>query len=139
MEDPEDFEAIEMAKRQTGLKVKPFLTTPEAVSKALSQYKKNIRKEFKNIIDENIKKAKSIGSKDLAKVAVDLPVVKILDTLLQYAAAERASDIHIELLTEELVVRFRIDGILRDITSLPKEVHSALVARVKILANLKRL
>ena len=137
MEDPEDFEALEFAKRQSGLKVKPFLATPEAIAKALSQYKKNIRKEFKKVIDENLRRAKSIDLKDLTKVASDLPVIKILDTLLSYAAAERASDIHIELLAEELVVRFRIDGMLRDIISLPKGVQSALVARIKILANLK--
>ena len=119
------------------MKVKPFLATPEAIAKALSQYKKNIRKEFKKVIDENLRRAKSIDLKDLTKVASDLPVIKILDTLLSYAAAERASDIHIELLAEELVVRFRIDGMLRDIISLPKGVQSALVARIKILANLK--
>ncbi|MFC1727010.1 GspE/PulE family protein [Patescibacteria group bacterium] len=137
MEDPEDFEALEFAKRQTGLKVSPFLATPEAISKGLSQYKKNIRLEFKEIIQKNLKKAKKIDNKNLAKIALDLPVIKILDTLLAYAAAERSSDVHIELLSEELVVRFRIDGILRDIISLPKEVHPALVARIKILSNLK--
>lgn len=137
MEDPEDFEAMEFVKRQTGLKIKPFLATPEAITKALSQYKKNILTEFKKIITENIKKTKILDSKDLSKVAIDLPVVKILDTLLQYAAAERASDLHIELLADGLVIRFRIDGILHDIITLPKEVHPALIARIKILANLK--
>lgn len=141
MEDPEDFEAVEFVKRQTGLKVKPFLTTPEVITKNLSQYKKNIRKEFKKIIAENIRKTKGLerkaDSKDLVKVASDVPVIKVLDTLLQYAAAERASDLHIELLADDLVIRFRIDGILHDIITLPKQVHPALIARIKILANLK--
>lgn len=137
MEDPEDLEAIEFVKRHTGLKIKPFFATPETISKGLSQYKKNIRHDFKKIIDENLKKGKGVGAGDLDKMAQDLPVVKILDTLLQYAIAEKASDIHLELAEEEMAVRFRLDGLLHDIISLPKEIHPAIVARVKILANLK--
>lgn len=137
MEDPQDFEAIEFAKRQTGLKVKPFFVTSESLTKSLSQYKKNIRKEFENIIAANLKKTKALKDKDLTKSAADLPVVKILDTLLEYAVAERASDIHLELLEKTLVVRYRIDGLLRDIINLPREIHSAIVARIKVLTHLK--
>ncbi|MBN1262898.1 MAG: type II/IV secretion system protein [Candidatus Pacebacteria bacterium] len=139
MEDPEDFEAIELVKRQSGLAVKPFFATSEAIVKGLSQYKKNIRKEFEKIITENVKKTKAKGAtgNNLVKAAVDVPVVRILDTLLEYAIAERASDIHIELLENELIIRYRIDGMLRDIISLPVEIHSAIVARVKVLTHLK--
>ncbi|MCJ7827958.1 GspE/PulE family protein, partial [Patescibacteria group bacterium] len=137
MEDPEDLEALELAKRQTGLKVKPYYCTPDAIAKNLSQYKKNIRKDFDKIIAENVKKTKSSKEKDLNRVAADVPVIKILDTILQYAVAEGASDVHVEMMEKELVVRFRIDGLLRDIISLPKAVHAAIVARVKVLANLK--
>ncbi len=138
MEDPKDFEAIEFAKRQTGLKVKPHFATTEAITKTLPQYKKNIRKAFKKIITENIKKTKKVvDSTSLAKAAADIPVVKILDAIWEYAIAERASDIHIELLDEELVVRYRVDGLLHDIISLPKEIHPAIVARVKVLTHLK--
>lgn len=137
MEDPEDFEAVEFAKRQTSLKIKPFFATSEAVAKGLSQYKKNIRREFEKIIEENVRKTKTIKGKDLTKAAADIPVIKILDTILEYAIAERASDIHIELLEKELVVRYRIDGLLRDIIILPREVHPVIVARVKVLTHLK--
>lgn len=137
MEDPEDFEAVEFVKRQSGLKIKPFFATPETITKGLAQYKKNIRKEFERIISKNIRKTKVLKGKDLAEVAQNLPVIRIFDTLLQYAAAERASDMHVELLADGLLIRFRIDGILRDIINLPKTVHSALIARIKILANLK--
>jgi type IV pilus assembly protein PilB len=137
MEDPEDFEAIEFAKRQSGLKVKPFYATSEAIAKGLSQYKKNIRKDFEKIITENVQKTKAAKGKDLSKAAADIPVVRILDTILQYAIAERASDVHLELLEEELIVRYRIDGLLHDIISLPKEIHPAVVARVKVLTHLK--
>ncbi len=137
MEDPEDFEAIEMAKRQTGLKVKPHYATADAIAKSLSQYKKNIREDFDRIISENVEKTKASKEKNLARVAADIPVVKILDTIMQYAVAERASDIHIELMEKELVIRFRIDGLLRDIITLPRAVHPAIIARVKVLSHLK--
>ncbi|HUW21408.1 MAG TPA: GspE/PulE family protein [Candidatus Bathyarchaeia archaeon] len=137
MEDPEDFEAVEFAKRQIGLRIKPFFATSEALVKGLSQYKKNIRKDFEKIISENLRKTKTVRGKDLAKAAVDIPVVKILDTILEYAIAERASDIHIELLENELMVRYRIDGLLHDIISLPQEIHAAIVARIKVMTRLK--
>lgn len=137
MEDPGDFEAIEFAKRQTGLKIKPFFATPEAITKALSQYKKNIRNEFSQIITENIEKTKAVVDKNLTKAASDIPVIKILDTILEYAIAERASDIHIELQEKDLLIRYRIDGMLRDIISLPPEIHPAVIARIKVLTHLK--
>lgn len=137
MEDPEDFEAVEAAKRHSGLKVKLYFVTPDSLTKGLAQYKKNIRTDFEKIISQNVKKSRGVGKTNLSKVASEVPVVKIFDTILQYAVAERASDIHIELLEEGLVIRFRIDGILKDIISLPAEIQSVLVARVKILSKLK--
>jgi len=136
MQDPEDFEAIEFAKRQTGLDIMPYFARDEDITKALGQYKKNIKSDFDVIISENLKKA-TPKEEDLAKAAEDVPIVKILDTLLEYAVAERASDIHIETQSEEVVVRYRIDGVLRDIVKLPKGIEDALVARIKILSNLK--
>jgi type IV pilus assembly protein PilB len=137
MEDPENFEALEFAKRHTGLGVTPYYATHESLSKALGQYKRGIREDFEKIIAENIKKASSEAEEDLAKAAEELPIVKILDTILGYAIAERASDVHIETQAEEVVIRFRIDGVLRDIVKLSRGVEAALVARVKILSNLK--
>ncbi len=136
MEDPSDFEAIEFTKRKTGLKIIPYYTTSADLTRALGQYKKNIKLEFEEIIQENIKKAAKLG-KDIVKAAEELPVIKILDTILEYAVAERASDIHIETMQENLLTRFRIDGILRDIIILPKEIEPAIVARIKILSSLK--
>lgn len=135
MEDPTNFEALEFAKRQTGLNIIPFYTTGASLNKSYGQYKKNIRAYFDKVITENIKKA-SIDE-DLIKAAEKLPIIKILDTLLEYAVAERASDIHIEALSNEVVIRFRIDGILHDIVKFPRGIEAALIARIKILSNLK--
>lgn len=136
MEDPENFEAIEFVKRHTGMQVEPYYASREEITKALGQYKRGLTKDFDKIIKENIKKA-GPEEEDLAKAAEKLPIVKILDTLLGYAVAERASDIHIETQADEVVVRLRIDGILRDIVKLPRGIEDALVARIKILSNLK--
>lgn len=135
MENPEDFEALEFVKRQTGLQVESYYTSKQDMVKALGQYKRNIKNDFDKIIAENIKKANVEG--DLEKAAENIPVVKIFDTILTYAVAEKASDIHIEVHSDEVIVRFRIDGALRDIIKMPRGIETALVARIKILSNLK--
>jgi len=135
MEDPSDLEGREFAKRKTGLKIQIFFATPADLSSAIGQYKRNIKDIFKSIISENISKTSSIV--DVEKLATDVPVVKTLDTILEYASAEGTSDIHFEILEDEFLVRFRIDGILHDMLSLPKSIHQAIVARIKILSKLK--
>lgn len=135
MEDPENFEALEFAKRQTGLDVVPFYSDKENITRALGQYKKGIKEDFQKIISENLKKASK--EEDLAKAAEEVPIVRILDSILSYAISEKASDVHIETQEEEVVVRFRIDGMLRDIVKLSRGVEAALIARIKILSNLK--
>jgi len=137
MENPEDFEALEFAKRHTGLVIKPFYSTRDDLTKGLSQYKKSIKEDFEKIISENVKKVESGEDEDLAKAAEKVSVVKTLDTIFGYAISEKASDIHIETQEKEVVVRFRIDGVLRDIVKFNRGVESALVARIKILSNLK--
>lgn len=136
MENPLDIEALEFAKRSSNLNIVPYYVFPADLTRALGQYKQNIKAEFEKIIRDNL--VATQGSKDKKDTeAVDLPVTRILDTLLEYAYAEGASDLHIELLEDEVLVRFRIDGVLIDILSLPKEIHPSLVARVKILSALK--
>lgn len=135
LENPEDFEALEFAKRQTNLKIVPYFASNKDINRGLGQYKKGIKTDFSKVIAENIKKASP--EDDLAKAAEKLPIIKILDTILGYAVAERASDVHMETQSDEVVVRFRIDGVLRDIVKLPKGIEAALVARIKILSKLK--
>lgn len=136
MENPEDFEALEFAKRQTKLKVTPYYTTKDDLARGLGQYKKGIKQDFEKIISENVEKI-GVQEEDLAKAAEKVPIIKILDSIFGYALTERASDIHVETQEDEVVVRFRIDGVLRDITKFPKGVELALIARIKILSDLK--
>lgn len=137
MEDPGDLEAREFVKRKTGMKLKIYYVTAPDLDQALGQYKRNIQDIFTKIIEENVLKSSFQKGADVAKLAADLPVIKILDTILEFASAEGASDIHFEATEAGFLIRFRIDGVLRDILDIPKNIHPAIVARIKILSQLK--
>lgn len=136
MEDPSDIEALEFAKRKTNKQVSAYYLTPADFSKTIGQYKRSIKTIFKSIIDENVTKTK-VDLNHIEESASDLPVIKILDTILEYGVAEGASDIHLNMMEDNLSVRFRVDGMLNDIAALPSSIHPALVARIKILSSLK--
>lgn len=137
--DPEDIEIFEFIQKKTGLTPVLHLTTPENIKDALKQYHKSLKAEFKYLATDTDKNTgtENDDNKDLKKLAEDLPVVRIVDTLLEYSIIEGASDIHIEPEEKNVTVRYRIDGILRNVMVLPKTVQSGIIARIKILANLK--
>ncbi|MCK4355254.1 type II/IV secretion system protein [Candidatus Parcubacteria bacterium] len=145
MLNPEDLSTIEFIKKKTNLKILPRLTTTESIKHILRQYQKSLKAEFGEIIKKESKTAASIKLKkegekergDLRKVAEELPVIKIVDTLVKHAILQKASDIHIEPCEKEIIVRYRIDGILRDAMTLPKKAASGIVARIKVLSKLK--
>jgi type IV pilus assembly protein PilB len=147
MLDPEDLGTIEFIKKKAGLKILPRITTSQSIKIALRQYQKTLEAEFGDIIkkeaggirhikDSDIDSLKG-DEKELRKVAEELPVIRIVDTLLKHAIIQRASDIHIEPMEKEVVVRYRIDGILHDAMTLPIVANSGVVARIKVLSNLK--
>ncbi|MGM0482429.1 MAG: GspE/PulE family protein [Patescibacteria group bacterium] len=145
MLDTEDLAAIDFIKKKTGLKILPRLTDSVSIKHALLQYQKSLKAEFGEIIQKEAGALKTVpdtdeeevSEEDLKKSAEDLPVVRVVDTLIKHAIIQNASDIHIEPLEEKLLVRYRIDGILRDAMVLPPNAHSSIVARIKVLANLK--
>jgi type IV pilus assembly protein PilB len=144
MLDPEDLRMIEFIKKTTNLRILPRLTNPESIKNVLRQYQKTLEAEFGEIIKKEVggiktKKEEEIVEEKakLQKIAEELPIIRIVDTLLKHAILQRASDIHIEPSEKEVLVRYRIDGILRDAMTLPKIAASGIVARVKVLSNLK--
>ena len=139
MTDPEDLQTREFVKKKTGFVIKPYLATRTGMDLALSQYHSSLKAEFEKILEKGEKAGKDKGEEegDLKKMAQEIPVVRVVDTLLEYAIFEGASDIHIEPQEKEVTVRYRIDGILHDVMTLPKVIQPALVARLKVLANLK--
>ena len=144
MLDPDDLEAIDFIKKKVNLKIKPRLTSRASIINVLRQYQKSLEAEFGEIIKQEagfVKLAETEGEvaseEELKKIAEDLPTVRIVDTLLRHAITQHASDIHVEPAEKEVLVRYRIDGILRDAMVLPRQVASGIIARVKVLSNLK--
>ena len=143
MLDPEDLRMIEFIKKTTNLRILPRLTDPESLKNVLRQYQKTLEAEFGEIIKKEIGVIKPVKEElaeekiELQKIAEELPIIRIVETLLKHAILQRASDVHIEPTEKEVIVRYRIDGILRDAMTLPKISASGIVARIKVLSNLK--
>ena len=145
MLDVQDLSAIDFIKKKVNLKVMPRLTDTESIRNAIIQYQKSLKAEFGDIIQKESETLKTIAEEsgkatseaDLKKIAEDLPVVRIVDTLLRHAILQDASDIHIEPMEDQLLVRYRIDGILRDAMVLPRNAEASISARIKVLSNLK--
>jgi type IV pilus assembly protein PilB len=146
MLDTEDLEAINFVKKKVGLKILPRLTDAESMKSVLLQYQKSLKAEFGDIIQQEAGEIHAIpdtadgeekSEADLKKLAHDLPVVRIVDTLLNHAIIQGVSDIHIEPMENQVLVRYRIDGLLHDAMVLPKNTASGITARIKVLANLK--
>lgn len=139
MYDPEDLQTKEFIKKKTGLSIRTFVTSKKSIDFGLSKYHSSIETEFSNLIKEGgaVPKNEAELAEALKKMAEQIPIIRVVDTLLEYAIFEKASDIHIEPEEDKVVVRYRIDGILHEVMSLPKVAQGALVARIKVLANLK--
>lgn len=140
-----DLPAIDFVKKKIGLKIQSRLTDTESMKLALRQYQKTLKDEFGDMIAGDsaaltvVKEGdeEQLSEEDLKKMAEDLPVVRIVDTLLRHAIIQGASDIHIEPMETQVLVRYRIDGILHDAMTLPKHAGGPLAARIKVLSNLK--
>ena len=148
MLDINNLSTIEFIKKKVGLRILPRLTDSASIKSAILQYQKSLKAEFGDLIQKDVQNLKSPNSllgvpKDesveetLKKMAEDLPVVRIVETLLKHAALQNASDIHIECLEDRLLIRYRIDGLLHDAMEIPKIAATSIIARIKVLSNLK--
>ncbi len=147
MLDVENLPVIDFIKKKVGLRILPRMTSSSSIKEALSQYKKSLQADYEDLIKKEISSLKPISEegllgdnkteKELKALAEDIPIVKVVDTLISHAILQGASDIHIEPGEEALIVRYRIDGILHDAMILPKDTSSGIVARIKVLSNLK--
>ena len=137
MTNPEDLQAIEFIKKKVNKPINPHVASRGGVLAILKQYRRGLRQEFKDIIDQSLAVSRTASEDDLAKLAENLPIVRIVNTLIEHAVLQGASDIHIEPLEKNIIIRYRVDGILNDVIVLPKEIMAGIVARIKVLANLK--
>jgi len=144
---PEDLKAREALKflaQQGKFGYKIFLITPTTFNNLIKQYR-TFRKEVKKALielEEELKIEKApkkvpMEKAEFERIAEEAPVIRVVAVILRYAVDGGASDIHIEPIRKELKIRFRIDGILHSSLLLPLKIHPAVVARVKILSNLK--
>jgi type IV pilus assembly protein PilB len=147
MLDVDNLSVIDFIKKKVGLKILPRMTSSDSIKEALTQYKKSLQADFEDIIKKESATLKPIlesgtpgeekSEKELKELAEDLPIVKIVDTLISHAILQGASDVHIEPEETSLIVRYRIDGILHDAMVLPKDTAPGIVARIKVLSSLK--
>lgn len=132
MLDPNNFEIIDFVKKKTGLPVFAYLASEGDLYRTLNLYTANVEEAFDEIIKKNIEQVKNTGAN-----LTEPPIIKIVETILVYGYKNRASDIHIEPQENDLLVRFRIDGVLHDIISLPFDIHEQIVSRIKVMAKLR--
>ncbi|OGG37750.1 hypothetical protein A2110_02070 [Candidatus Jorgensenbacteria bacterium GWA1_54_12] len=137
MENPTDLETINFLALRLGAPVHPYLATDRDLNRGYSRYGAKETQDFKEIIEEQIRESLRSQARGVEEAAQEVPIVAIVDNLIRYGLSSRASDIHFDVLETEVLVRFRVDGVLREIISLPKSVHSAVVARIKILSGLR--
>ena len=137
MENPIDIEAVEFLSKFLGGKINAYIVSSGDLNYGFSFYGKKTSESFKKIIEENIKVSLRRKIRGEKEAATEIPIIAIVDNVISYAISSRASDIHLEALEKEVLVRYRIDGILHEIVRIPKEVHPALVARIKLLSSLK--
>lgn len=137
MEDPGDLETINFVQKYVNAPLKVFLTTAKDLNYVYSLYGKEVVEDFKKVIEDNLKETARLKMMGEKEVAEEIPIVNIVDAILAYAISLNASDIHIEVLEDVVLIRFRIDGVLHEMLRIPKEVQPAIVARIKILAGLK--
>jgi type IV pilus assembly protein PilB len=136
MEDPSNLVDVEFLERYLKTRVVPYLASNDDLNRGYSLYGQTTVHSFKKIIEDNIKL--SLRSKTRGEEAAqDVPIVAIVDNILSYAMSLQASDIHLEIFDTFIIVRYRIDGVLHEILRIPKEVHAAIIARIKLLGDLK--
>lgn len=132
MSDPSNLEMAEWLKRKTGENVSVYYATPKDINDSFRNYQKDLGKTFDEIIREQTDLVKNGKAK-----TEELPIIKIVDMIVKYAYENRTSDIHINPAESGTHVRFRIDGILHSVLTLPKEIHGLVITRIKVMAKLR--
>ena len=136
MDDPDDVQAISFIEKEVGPKTEVYIATSTNISECLDAYRGDVNEELKEVIDIQREDTteQTVTESDVSE---DSPIAQTVNLLLEYAIRSQASDIHIEPREEHVQVRYRIDGVLKEVNRLPKNVLGALVSRIKILSNLK--
>lgn len=146
MLDADNVQAVDFLANKIGRPLKVYAASEAGIKNVLQQYSGGISN---NIVGDLTRAGEEVanadktskelisGEQNIENIVQDSPISKALTTILEYAANNRASDVHVEPLERELKIRARIDGILREIMRLPKSSEAPLISRIKIMSNLK--
>ena len=137
MDDPDDIQAVSFIQKEIGENTKIYIAPYDNILQCLENYRGDVNEELNEVIDiqrEDTGEAQQVSE---AEVAEDSPIAQTVNLLLEYAIRSNASDIHIEPREQFVQIRYRIDGVLKEVNQLPRNVLGALISRIKILSNLK--
>lgn len=137
MLDVSNIQAVDYLATLTHKSIRAVMSSEEGIRAVLAQYKADFSGVKQAVKQTKTEEEIERQNGDVKTITQDSPISKALTQILDYAAKSKASDIHIEPLEESLVIRCRVDGVLRQIMELPKAIEPALVSRIKILSNLK--
>ncbi len=129
LNDPTNVTALSMVARKTGLRATAYYATESDITGTIQLYKKALQKTIDELLKEYIKQATLYQG--------DLPIIKVVDVLINAAYQDRTSDVHIEPEEKTSLIRFRIDGVLQDVLRVPREIHERIISRIKVLSNLR--
>lgn len=137
MDDPDDIQAVNFIEKEIGTNTKIYVTPHENIVALLDAYRGDVNQELEEVID--IQRADNTENETVTDqdIAENSPIAKTINLLLESAIKSHASDVHIEPREAFVQIRYRIDGILKEVNRLPRNVLNALISRVKILSNLK--
>lgn len=135
MADPTNIFAIDDAQLATGLLVEVVIATESDIERAINRVY-GVRETVQKAIDQLQSSDPFQLPDDLTVAESDAPIISIVNSLLQQAAKDGASDIHIEPQEKDLRIRFRVDGVLREMMAFPKRIHGALISRLKIMSEM---
>jgi type II secretory ATPase GspE/PulE/Tfp pilus assembly ATPase PilB-like protein len=124
-ENIDNYEFFRLVEKKTGKEVSLYYATAQGLDKALKFYKGDLHNKINTLIDGSIQDQE------------DGDIVRLVDLFLEYANDNRASDIHIEPLENEVLIRFRVDGLLHEAVRYPKPLHEKIIFRIKIMSHLQ--
>jgi type IV pilus assembly protein PilB len=149
MLDADNVQAVDFLSNKIGRPLKVYAASEEGILEVLKQYDTRLDTKMADVFKNqlaNIGNTETSTKGDdkppskqeqIKTIVQDSPISKALSAILEFAAHNRASDVHIEPMEHELKVRVRVDGVLREIMKLPKSTEAALISRIKILSDLK--
>ncbi|QQR63927.1 Flp pilus assembly complex ATPase component TadA [Candidatus Roizmanbacteria bacterium] len=132
MANPYNQELIKLVAQKTSQSIIPYMATEKDIYNTFHIYRKELQKNFDDLISEEAEKAGSVAAAES-----EAPIAKIVDLLISFAYQDKVSDIHIEPEEKNSLVRFRIDGILHDVLFLSKFLHDRIATRIKVMAKLR--